>query len=248
MTTILAIVGGTYLLTLILAAWGGATIARQLFVTYGGPHEVREIGPHEVPQVPRAEYERAREQLQVLGFRSVGTLEDVTITRSNPALRTYIEVLVHESGTTYAACFYARDPKHPQLVVDLETWFEDGTFLVTTNGRLVGMLAAPESIVRNKVDPTAPLDHLWRRHQEAASEHGTRTHADPRTVDSLGAVLAAQRAFTARESEHRRALGYLTSEELRRLAAGVWLLPGALAALEWALRRKIAAFTRGAVC
>jgi len=93
------------------------------------------------PQLDLAWYESSARSLQMLGYRGVGDLLDLDHNTKHPTARTFIRVLVSNDGNTVAGLYHYWDSRpevrhaavNDSKTLDLETEFDDGSFVITSN-------------------------------------------------------------------------------------------------------------------
>lgn len=207
-------------------------IKENLEATYQPAHEYQVVSAEQYPWVDLAFYDRAAAELEGLGFRRLADVENLTMTRTNPSMRTFIRILVSQDGTVSAGIYdikirgWMRCLQWIGLVpkklstVDLETEFTDGRFLMTHNSPQAALMKAPTQF-DVEVHPAAMsadtlLDaHLVRLRRRLASEPGVQ----PCVVRTLDDAFASQKRQEAIKHAHRKSIGWVTKEELERLAA-----------------------------
>ncbi|HSV48538.1 MAG TPA: hypothetical protein VLJ58_22310 [Ramlibacter sp.] len=103
---------------------------------------------------------------------------------------------------------------------EIETEFDDGSFLVTSNAAMAGMLAQPPSITSDFHPTGTPLPRLMDAHR---ANLGRIAHAGKcraiaiRTVDEM---LNMQKRLAAQKIAHRESVQWVTVDELRAFAGG----------------------------
>lgn len=233
---------------------GAERIYRELAAMFDGEHIFKVVERTDYPELSEDLYTRTEAFLAGRGLAYVGSLEDLTVTQANPSLRTRIDCFAsadgHVGGVTYRI--------HDYQVLEFCTVYESGAFLTTTNAE-VDKLEPPPILHRETLRrSTEPLD-LLQRHLDRVAETqrpggGARigvpvdaaNQTPPRIVPqhTLDDLLALGRRSTLIASQHRRALGYLTPEELNRMAAD----PGqeAVARILWQEFEKVRSSQRAA--
>lgn len=212
---------------------GGAAkkIHGQLESLYAGLHEFREITPRDFPHIDPGFYDECERWLAGQGFRKLADIEDVTLTKVYPNLRTFLRVFVSRDGSVVAAC-YDINPKGwmklaqlcrlvPQSfrTLDLETEFVNGAFLRTSNALGKQMMDAPPSISQNLLPDTTPYPDLLQAHVYAVNEWRTADEGfAPRLHTTLNDVMAMQHREQDITNAWRKEIGYVTSEEMKRMA------------------------------
>ncbi len=184
------------------------------------------------PKFMREFAERVAAALGAQGFRVVGDYEPMHLAEQlgKPTL---VRIYAAADGITCAASYRA-EPKWPgwiaflllkltgkwqrPAVVELETAFDDGGFLITNNAGSASPFA-----YRGRVDLTALAADVapavvHSRHRERIERY-RREHpgATAERVDTAERIIAMQSRITAAKSEFRRSIGYLEEDELRQL-------------------------------
>lgn len=203
---------------------------------YALAHEPQpEYAPSELASYPkfmREHAERVTSALGAQGFRVIGDYEPTHLA-AQLGRPTLIRMYAAGDGITCGAS-YRIEPKWPgwiaflllklsgkwqrPAVVELETAFDDGGFLVTNNAGTTSPFA-----YRGKVDLTAlvtdtPPAVVHARHRERIERY-RREHpnATAERVDTEERVMAMQTRITAAKGEYRRSIGYVEENELRQL-------------------------------
>jgi hypothetical protein len=238
MTVVLCWLLGSYAVVLALAYHAARKLFRESVAAWGGPHEYRQADPASFPALSEREYERVREELKDLGFRRVARLENITLSKAYPALRTLVDAYVGERGDVYAATYEVPHPRLGQQALDFETTFGDGSFLITTNAEAAASMTSPSSIERLMLPRVEEPAKLLAAHSQRLGElrAGGKTGEE---VQSLNDVLRVQRAFSETESAYRRTIGYLTRGEFLAMAKGPLFLPGSLSFLYWLFKKQV---------
>lgn len=187
----------------------------ELVALYAGEQVLRVASEADFPGFDMTSHRQMREALGRLGFRHLGSLENVTVGEVYPQNRGPMDVSVEETGTI-AACFY----RIPQAaVLDLGTRFADGRQLLTNTAE-ADKLTAPPTALRESLPGDTKPEVLLERHRQRLDElrraEPTLATMPTRTLDD---VLDHCRRYASAAGAHRRALGLLTEEELLRLTA-----------------------------
>ncbi len=184
------------------------------------------------PKFMREFAERTAATLGAQGFRVVGDYEPLHLA-AQLGRPTLVRIYAAGDGITCGAS-YAVEPKWPgwiaflllkilrqwkrPKVVELETEFDDGGFLITNNAGTSSPFG-----YRGKVDllalaaDTAPAV-VHSRHRERIERY-RRDHpnATAERVDTAERILAMQQRIGAAKSAWRRSIGYIEENELRQL-------------------------------
>ncbi len=212
---------------------GGAakSIHKNLETLYAGLHEFREVTPRDFPHIDPAFYDECERWLAGHGFRKLGDVEDVTLTKVYPNLRTFLRTFVSRDGSVVAACYDIKPKGWMRLLqmcrvvpqnfrtLDLETEFVNGAFLRTSNALGKQLMDAPPSISQNLLPDTTPYPDLLQAHVSAVNEWRQADEGfTPRLHATLADVLAMQHREQDITNAWRKEIGYVTSEEMKRMA------------------------------
>lgn len=138
----------------------------------------RVVSPASFPDLDLAYYERTQAQLQYLGLRHVGDVENVM---HSPWLRHFDRVMISDDECTMASFCDARFRKWLRPVhwlgivrrkaqgIELSTEFSDGTFIATIHQLCRGVVA-PDGISLQLYPPSTPPAKLLASHQQAVRE------------------------------------------------------------------------------
>ncbi len=104
-------------------------------------------------------------------------------------------------------------------MVDLETEFSDGSFLVTTNAASAAAMDGPALIRAEYLPVKTGVDELYRRHLDGLSaclrEHPNLT---ARAILTPADLVASQNRMNAIKAAFREEIGGISRAELERLA------------------------------
>jgi hypothetical protein len=176
--------------------------------------------------------ERTTTALGAQGFRVVGDFEPVHLAEQL-GRATLVRIYAAADGITCGAS-YRVEPKWPgwiaflllkltgkwqrPAVVELESAFDDGGFLVTNNAGTTSPFA-----YRGRVDltalaaDTAPAVVHARHRARIERYRREHPHATAERVDTGERITAMQQRIGAAKSEFRRSIGYVEENELRQL-------------------------------
>ena len=79
-----------------------------LVMSYSANHEYVEVDPNDFGYLDLKYYERTWEKLREEGFRFLGDIEDLTLSRVHPRLRSFIKCLVSGDGTIMAGIYHMK--------------------------------------------------------------------------------------------------------------------------------------------
>ena len=206
-------------------------IYNQMEQLYAGRHEYRVARPEDFPHIQRAHYDDCEVWLKERGYRTLGNIEDLVLTKVYPNTRTYLRAFMSADGAIAAACYdvsptgWMRLAKLVGLMeknyrtLEFETEFQNGTFLRTSNAKGRQQLDEPPSITQNLLPPNTPFEEILAQHTEVMEEwHRTDEAFTPVICKTLEDVLQSQHRAMDITCAWRKEIGYLTREEMTRMA------------------------------
>lgn len=206
-------------------------IYNQMEQLYSGRHEYRLARPEDFPHIQRAHYDICEAWLKERGFRTLGNIEDLVLTKVYPNTRTYLRAFVSADGTIAAACYdvsptgWMRLAKLAGLMesnyrtLEFESEFQNGTFLRTSNAKGRQQLDEPPSITQNLLPPNTPFEEILEQHLQVMQEWRATDEAfTPIICKTLDDVLQSQHRAMDITCAWRKEIGYLTREEMVRMA------------------------------
>ena len=223
---LLAVAAAVYLLLHRAIRRAAHAIHAQGAAIYSGSHEYVRVSIDDFAHLDASFYERTAAALEAEGFSRVADIADMTITRAGGILMPMMaRVLVGDGGRVTAALYHARvtgsaaQGEGNHHVVDLETAFDDGTYVNTSNAPSAGKLESPPTIHDDFVPGTEPLALLQRHRMRVSDYLRTRPGVDVRTVATLEDVIAMQQRQDDIKAAFRAARPAVYSDaELQRLA------------------------------
>lgn len=177
-------------------------------------HELRVVNAADFPWVNRAWYDERERELRGVGFEPVADLEDATLTRRLPKLRTFVRILVGEAGRVRAALYHV-----PNQMADIRTWeliteLADGRNVITVAGGSRLKMDPPPQFDRVVLPLTTDAAALLAEHLRRLPDDAIRLN---RTVEEC--MAAWQRQIEA-NAAFRRRKGGLSAGEMQRIAGG----------------------------
>ena len=213
--------------------------AHQTAKVFSGRHQFQIVTPLAFPGKRLGFYESTQRFLEGQGFRWLGDIEDLTLTETHPNMRTFIRCMISADGTISGGIYDVELKGWMRLlqligllprklqVLDLETEFNDGTYLCTSNSKGLDQLDAPPSIRKIQYPQHTDLMDLLNVHRGVLAQW---TAQDPEylplRISSLEEGLEAQHRMQDLQNSFRKQVGLLTREEARRMAGG-WMSLGA---------------------
>jgi hypothetical protein len=201
---------------------------------YSDRHDFAEVSARDTAfrHLDHAFYERALSEFTAGGFRYLADMEDRTLSRQFPQMRTFVRMFVGDEGATSGAAFHAKVrgwmrllklvgllPARP-FYFDLETEFSDGTFIVTTNTLGADLSAEVPGVERQAVPQNTLLPEMLRTHRSAV-ERKREDAVFPLKMHSVGEVWAMQHRLQEVKNAAKAALGFVDHEQIARVMARV---------------------------
>lgn len=193
-------------------------------------HTVRKVELASFKHLDHTYYEETTRALEREGFRPIADIENTTLSEVYPHNRTALRLFLHREELASAACYNMRFTGWMRFitwilrlprdirVVEIETEFDDGSFVSTTTA-VDNHLDPEPGIVQSKFDPSTPIPTLVRTHFGAVARYRTeRPDATPLRLTSYNDLLASQDRQQELKSEYRRQIGFLTEAEMVRMA------------------------------
>jgi hypothetical protein len=204
---------------------------------YGEPHVFRQVDPKQFPWVKHKFYNQSQGQLEQLGFQKIADLEDVTVNQTNPQKsRTFIRAMVGDTGTvlagiyhfpshvsslmTRALLFLLRISRH-SYIVDFETEFANGVFLVTSNTEMASAIQMDVPELQQHFFPKhTSVEDLYKSHRAMLNQIIKNSGAQPLSINTFEELEASQHRLQALKNGYRQSVGFLTAEDIDRTSAG----------------------------
>jgi hypothetical protein len=210
--------------------FGGAALRARLDAVYGEPHEFAKVSPSAFPEADVMFYDRAKRELEHKGYRMLGDVEDLTLSRIYPQNRTFLRLFT-DAGRMIRASAYHLHPRgvvismlqlvqlFPRHLRVIELVSEvGGKFLVTSNTHGVDRLEPPPEAKVERMPLNTELVAVVARHEERITaylrEHPARA---PVSFESLDDILASMARAHVAMARHRQKVGGLSRDELERL-------------------------------
>ena len=191
---------------------------------YERVHEFRPATEEDFADVDRRYYEETAANLATYGFRHLGDVVDRTIEEMN-GIRPPIRIFASDDGATGVALYHMPDLTGTEtdklLMCDVATEFTDGTFLVTSNTEGRDQMTPPPRMTKRQFPLHTPVPELLREHAAQLEKLLTEKASDGRSavrITTLAEALDSERRQQEAKNEHRKEIGYLDPEEVRRIA------------------------------
>ena len=195
---------------------GAEKIYDDLLRTFSGEHVYRASRHDDFPDLDEREYQRLAIVASDRDFRFLGSMEDLTVSQTNPEHRTRIDCYVSGDGITTLCTYRLRGMQ----IYDLCSTFQGSRFVMTTNAEANKLDPAP-GMERTTLPQATPPEELLSQHATALARYrSAHAQAMPQLIRTFDDLLESARLITGLISNHRRSIGFLTEAELKRLGQG----------------------------
>jgi Protein of unknown function (DUF3592) len=186
-------------------------------------HEYAIVNAADFPNLDLAFYDQTQKFLEGHGFTWLGDKENITL-RKSAGLNIFIRVMVSQDKTIMAGIYHFKRKgltgTKEARVLDLESWFNNGHFLTTSNAEQAGHFNSPPTIDACHLPNNTPQDQILQTHlnrfQAFVSRHpGVQPYGLATMEDTQNAQDELQRI----KAEFRSRAG-LSKAELERIAGG----------------------------
>lgn len=186
-------------------------------------YEYRSVKAEHFKHLDLAYYNSLQQNLQSRGFVFVDDQENVTL-RQRSRIHTMIRYLLSQDKTTIAALYHfvprltmrvlgAKSYK----VLDLETWFTDGSFVCTSNAEMAGRFNPVPEIHAAYLPAATTWETLLEAHGRRVEKHlASRPGNAPVEINGAVDIQRAQAEMQRIKSQFRSQAG-LSKAELERM-------------------------------
>jgi len=159
--------------------------------------------------------------------RSYRLLGDrVSVTIEQQGVLTVIRVLASPDGTTLAGIYHFPKTSRNRgvegktlFMIDLETEFGDGTFLMTSNSLEINQLTPPPAIKTQRLALETPLAEMIEAHESYKQQAlAARPGSSCTVVDTMEDAAEFQKREHAVKVAFRTKIGHVDPEEIHRIA------------------------------
>jgi len=197
---------------------------------YVETHCYRQVEAREFSHLDLNFYDRTMHEIQMRGFRHVGDVENLTVKEGGMDPRAFLRLGLSLDGTIQSAVYQIKPRIWWRIIlwlsrtklskaIDFETEFADGSFVMTSNAKLAGLLDSPPLIFAEFHPEEASVEPLYERHRIRVREHIDVRNTQPVKLFSLHDLLESQHRMEKIKSEFRERIGWLKKSEWDRLAA-----------------------------
>jgi len=194
-------------------------------------HEYREVDATTFRHLNLRWYAATQRRLEGMGFKLLTDVEDAALKQGLTDPRTFLRLLVRQGGEVMAACYHPKPRWLLRLlafvtrvrlrkVVELETEFDDGVFICTTDSSLADEFELPAEIDLEMMPGSPTLEALLARHDERVETYLAQGRGSALKVRSFFDALQAQNRQNALRFKHREEVGLVTLGEITRFLKG----------------------------
>ena len=185
---------------------------------YGAPHEHVPANTEEFIDLDRGYYEQIQKFFESEKFRYLEDVENVTLSRAYPALRTFERTMIGDNDGVIVRISQilplgrvGRDIRN----IELTSEFSDFTFLVTTNAEiLLDTDTGGVKLNRLRLN-TGPAELLSTHRASLIELQAKKPGVTVVKCPTLDAVLKSARRQHAVHSVHRKRNGYVTESDMK---------------------------------
>lgn len=206
-----------------IAVEAAQRITKQMETLTQSKHVYAPANPREFPHLDLAFYDQSRAFLESKGFQFLEDVENLTVRSRSSAPRTFSRKLLAGDGTMLAWLYHFIPPLASRAkgakemkVLDLQTQFENGCFVTTSNAESVGKLSQPPQIQGLYMAAGTSQEVLLETHKKCIAEFATKSGTPPVSLKNLEDVQRSSETLQRLKAEYRRQTG-LTNDELKRL-------------------------------
>jgi hypothetical protein len=196
-----------------------AQILQQQRSLYAAPHQHNPANPDDFADLDRAFYDSAQRELESLGFRLLDDVENVTLSRNLPAMRTFARTMTGDDDTVVARIYQllptgrgGRDIR----TIELTTELSDFTFLVTTNAEINLDSGDIRGINITRLPASTSASQLVQHHRGTLASLRAKTASlQPVRCSTMDAIFGSTRRSHAVRAVHRKRNGYVTLDDMK---------------------------------
>ena len=194
------------------------------------------VDPKDFPFLDLEFYDDTQKNFERLGFRHIADIENVTISKEFPSFRTFNRCMLSEDGAVTLGIFHVRirgwmrilqviriiKPDIMYHVTELETELSDGRFVVTANGKETNSMTSPPEIITQNLTYRITKEELLKTHMDAIHEIQER---DPNVTtlkfSTYEELEESGNRMRKIRHEFKKARGYITKEEIEKVASSI---------------------------
>jgi hypothetical protein len=184
-------------------------------------YEYAPADPKNFQHLDLAFYNDSQRRLEERGYSFVADQENITLRQSKGSAPALLRFLLSRDQTTMAILYHFKRiafPKKESKVLDLETWFSNGHFVVTSNAAMAGKFDSPPAINSFFLPAASLLDEVMQTHEGRVNNFlAQNPGVSAVRLNGLEDMRRAGDELQRIKSGYRSAAG-LSKAELERLA------------------------------
>lgn len=184
-------------------------------------YEYAPADPKDFQHLDLAFYNDSRRHLEERGYTFVTDQENITLRQNKSSAPSLLRYLLSRDQSTIAILYHHQRialPKKDSKVLDLEIWFSNGHFVVTSNAAMAGKFDSPPGIDSFFLPAASPIDEVMQAHEGRVNNFLAQNPGVAAVrLNGLEDVRRAGDELQRIKSEYRTAAG-LSKAELERLA------------------------------
>ena len=176
-------------------------------------------------------YARAQAEFDAEGFRYLGDIEDRTVSRQFPKMRTFVRLFLGDGGSISGNAYHGKVrgfwmrllklvgllPAKP-FYIDLETEFSDRSFVATSNTLGADLSAEVPGILRQTFAQSTPLAEMVQAHRLVIDRRSAEGIM-PLRIYSVGEAWEMQHRLQEVKNAAKAELGYVDHQQIGRVMA-----------------------------
>jgi hypothetical protein len=231
------------------AAQSARNILEVMKAASTGVHTRVPVNLAEFKHLDLAAYDAYQEEMEAHGFRHMADYEILEVTNSPGALlaRTFIRTMLSRDGKVQAAYYQTRpriwrrvknllggllnlrfisapadfvEAMKTRHCADLETEFENGHFIVTSNAQGAGRLASPPEIDNLFFPYGTSVDELMDEHYRRLVAAMRKSSMPPLAIASVDEMHQSGNRARAIKNAFRQSRQLISRDELRKMSGG----------------------------
>jgi hypothetical protein len=194
-------------------------------------HEFRPVDARTFRHLDLHFYDEARDNFIAQGCTWFGDYEDLTLKSSGGDLQTFFRNLITEDRTICIGLYHPKPKFWIRLILwmhrvklgkimDCETEFSSGEYIVTSNAAEAGKLNTPPSFDMKYFPVDTSYETIFQTHRQRVMDFLTANpNISATTLQSPEEVLEMHNRINIAKAAYRKGIGNITVDELKRLGA-----------------------------
>jgi uncharacterized protein DUF3592 len=131
-------------------------------------YEYTPADPKDFQHLDLSFYNESRRHLEERGYIFMADQENITLRQNKGSAPSLLRFLLSRNQATIAILYHFKRialPTKESKVLDLETWFSNGQFVVTSNAAMAGKFDSPPGIDSFFLPAASPIDEVMQAHE-----------------------------------------------------------------------------------